>query len=66
MNQDDIKIEILDNGDIKITTDPISGPNHMAAENLLKFLSQAAGGTTEQQRRGHGQAHSHGHIHHRH
>ena len=48
---DDILIEILDSGDIKVTTDPISGPNHMAAEGLLRTIAEIAGGATHRTRR---------------
>lgn len=48
---DDILIEILDSGDIKITTDPISGPNHMSAEGLLRTIGEIAGGLVQKVRR---------------
>jgi hypothetical protein len=48
---DAILIEILEDGTIKITTDPISGPNHMSAEALLRLIAQEAGGTTTRARR---------------
>lgn len=48
---DDILIEILDGGDIKITTDPISGPNHMSAEGLLRTIADIAAGATQRVRR---------------
>jgi hypothetical protein len=48
---DEILIEILDGGDIKVTTDPISGPNHMSAESFLRNIAELAGGTTTKARR---------------
>ena len=48
---DTIAIEILDDGTIKVTTDPISGPNHLNAEQLLRFIAQQAGGETTRTRR---------------
>jgi hypothetical protein len=48
---DEIIIEILDSGDIKVTTDPISGPNHMSAEGFLRNIGELAGGETTRRRR---------------
>lgn len=48
---DDIIIEILESGDIKITTDPISGPNHMSAEGLLRTIGEIAGGLVQRVKR---------------
>ena len=48
---DDILVEILDSGDIKLTTDPISGVNHMSAEGLLRTIREIAGGLTTQVKR---------------
>lgn len=64
---DEILIEVLDSGDIRITTDPVSGPNHMAAEGLLRTIGEIAGGQTQRVRRRstkvqHKQ-HIHGHSH---
>jgi hypothetical protein len=51
LSSDEILIEILDSGDIKITTDPVSGPNHMSAEGLLRTIAEIAGGDTQRVRR---------------
>jgi hypothetical protein len=47
---DEILIEILEDGNIKITTDPVSGPNHMSAEGLLRTIGEIAGSTTRARR----------------
>jgi ABC-type transport system involved in cytochrome c biogenesis ATPase subunit len=62
---DDILIEILESGDIKVTTDPISGPNHSSAESLLRTIAELAGGTTGRVRRrlSHTQHKQHIHVH---
>jgi len=67
---DTIQIEILDDGTIKVTTDPISGPNHVNAEQFLRFIATLAGGETTRTRRVHASlahvlaAHTHdGHSH---
>jgi len=44
---DQMQIEILDNGVIKVSTDRISQANHMTAEAFLRNVQQAAGGTVE-------------------
>ena len=51
MKQDRIKIEILEDGTIKVTTDPISGPNHVNAEGFLRQMASLAGGETKRARR---------------
>lgn len=58
---DNISIEILADGTLKVTTDEVSGPNHMNAEQLLKYLGELAGGKTTRQRRGHHHHHEHEH-----
>lgn len=61
IKEDKIEIEVLSNGDIKVTTDPISQPNHLAADKFLKFLEELAGGTSTHTKRG--KAHTHIHRH---
>lgn len=41
---DIIQCEILADGTLKLETDRISGPNHMAAESLFRELAKAQGG----------------------
>ena len=60
--QDAIEIEILEDGTIKITTDPISGPNHVNAEAFLREMARMAGGETTRTRRS-DKTHTHGHGH---
>lgn len=49
--QDSIRIEILEDGTIKCTTDPISMPNHVNAEGFLREMARLAGGTSTRTRR---------------
>lgn len=44
---DKFTIEILDDGTVKVTTDQVSTPNHVNAENLLKEIFRLAGGEVE-------------------
>lgn len=48
---DIMEIEILEDGTIKTTTDPISGANHANAEQFLKFVGQMTGGEMKRERR---------------
>lgn len=59
---DIITVDILDNGDLRITTDQISAGNHRNADDLLKTLEALAGGKTTIKKR-HGHRHQHGHEH---
>jgi len=54
---DTITVDVLDDGRIKVTTDPISPANHTSAEKLLQAIGEA-GKTTRRKR-----AHSHHHAH---
>jgi hypothetical protein len=63
MADDKIQIEILEDGTIKVITDPISGPNHVSAEAFLRQMAQLAGGTTTRERRKDVHRHDHGHTH---
>lgn len=55
---DTIKITVLSDGTIKIDTDPISGPNHVNAEGLIREMVKLAGGDAERKNK-HGIAHTH-------
>lgn len=67
---DTIKIEILENGIIKTTTDAVSMPNHANAEGFLRDIARMAGGKMERRHRhgatGHFHTHAHGEEHHEH
>ena len=54
-SQDMLDIEILADGTIKVSSDEISGPNHLNAEQFLKFLSQKLGGQVDRTRKTQGQ-----------
>lgn len=61
MHFDKIKVEILKDGTVKVTTDPISAANHVSADAFVQMLSQKLGGETEVERRH--DHHEHGHLH---
>ena len=67
---DTLKIEILQDGTIKTTTDPISSANHDNAEQFLEAMARLAGGETTREARGghdhHHHHHDHDHHHHSH
>ena len=61
---DDIQIEILPDGTIKSSTDPIGGANHSSAEQFLRFMATLAGGdTTRTRKAGHTHTHHGAHSH---
>lgn len=62
---DKISIEVLDDGTISVTTDAISGTNHVSADEFLKEIEKAAGGvrTTQKRKERFMHSHSHGHVH---
>ena len=51
MGNDEIEIEILPDGTLKITTDKISQANHRNADELMEFLAQKMGGPAEKQKK---------------
>lgn len=57
---DNIEVEILPDGSIKITTDPVSPQNHTSAEKLLLAIGEA--GETHRKRKT-GSSHHHSHSH---
>jgi len=65
---DRIRVQILPDGRVKISTDEISATNHRSADALLKGIQNELGGeTTSERRRGarlteveHQHAHEHG------
>lgn len=63
MNQqeDQIEVEVLADGTIKISADKISAANHMNAEQLLRNVQELTGGKVTRKRKGvgHGQATQH-------
>jgi len=65
-NADAIEVEILPDGTVKVTTDAVSGPNHMNAESLLRDMALALGGAVDRQRRKEMHHHHHHHHHHGH
>ena len=74
MKSDNIQFEILEDGTISVTTDQISGTNHVSADKLLKRMFELAGGETTCRKRtrlevGHsliGALHEHTHDGHTH
>jgi hypothetical protein len=66
-------IEILADGTIKSTTDPISAANHDNCERFVRAMSVLAGGETTREKRTDPEAmarrkhhvhdHEHGHVH---
>jgi hypothetical protein len=55
---DEIKIEVLEDGTIKVSTDQISAANHASAEAFLREAARLAGGNVKTETK-----HTHGHAH---
>jgi len=62
MREDSITVEILEDGTIKVITDPISAANHSNAEQFLQFMARLAGGDTTRSRRKDRAVHTHHHT----
>lgn len=67
---DTIKVQILEDGTIKLETDKVSAAVHTNAENLLSEMAKLTGGTVKKVHKGmhrhqHNQ-HTHIHQHHDH
>lgn len=57
---DNIKIEITDDGTIKVDTDRISNVNHLNAEGFLRRIGELlTGKITVKQKQGHAHTHVH-------
>ncbi len=63
MAKDVIQVEVLPDGTIKTTTDPISPANHQSAEAFLAGVTALTGGAVERKRRGAHHHHTHTHTH---
>ena len=73
MHIDQLKIEILEDGTIKTTSDEVSAANHDTAEQFLRAMARLAGGETVREDRKdingqHHHVHDHkdGQLHHGH
>ena len=61
---DQMTIEILADGTIKTTTDPISAANHQSANAFVLSLDKLTGGPVDvKKRHAHGHQHAHQHAH---
>lgn len=58
---DTLKIEILEDGTLKIEADKVSAPNHVGAESFLREVQKLAGGAVKITHKHKHQAHSHSH-----
>lgn len=60
---DEINIEILSDGTIKVSTSKVSAANHMNADKFLQEMQRLLGGTTTKEKIGHAHHHQHTHDH---
>ena len=61
---DSIQIEILPDGTVKVTTDGVSAPNHLSAEQFLRAMSRMLGGDVNKVKRPQVHQHTHHHVTH--
>lgn len=54
---DKMKMEILDDGTITVTTDGVSGKNHKSADEFLEMLEEMTGGEHNTKKRAHDHKH---------
>jgi len=67
MRQDTIQFAIQEDGTIKISTDQVSMPNHVNAEQLLKGVANLTDRNIKRQTNGkHVHTHTHGNVSHSH
>jgi len=57
------EITILENGDIRVTSEAWTGPKHMTAEKFLQFIAQETKGEHTRVRRTDAKHHHHEHEH---
>jgi hypothetical protein len=60
---DTLTITIDDDGNIRTSSDAVSGANHSNAEQFLRYIATLAGGETTRQRRADVHTHTHTHSH---
>lgn len=58
---DNFECEILDDGQIRSTTDPISPANHSSSEQFFRFLAEITGGPVTKTKRNVSRTHVHHH-----
>lgn len=67
MAQDEITIEVLADGQIKVSTNAVGQANHLNAEQFLTAMARLAGGaSTIKKKHGHSHTHTHGGVEHSH
>ena len=57
-----LDITFLDNGEVKVETGDLSGPNHKAADEFVKLLQTLLGGSCEVEKIKHTHTHHHHHT----
>ena len=63
MAGDTMRIDILEDGTVKVTTDKVSDVNHLSADELLKLMDQLLGGEVTKEKSPHAHTHAHQHDH---
>jgi hypothetical protein len=61
MKTDSMTVEVLADGSLKVSTDPVSAANHMGAENMLREMFKSLGGDVVTKHRHGKKMHEHTH-----
>lgn len=65
LKENEVRVEILPDGSVKITTGSFGGPIHSSAEAMMRAIESELGGDVTRERAEHAHAHA-GHHHHDH
>lgn len=64
MAQNEMTVDILENGDVRIVTDEFSGAVHMSADAFMAFVQKELGDPASKVIKTHNHHHGHNHHHH--
>jgi hypothetical protein len=63
LKENEVRVEILPDGSVKITTGSFGGPIHSSAEAMMRAIESELGGDATHERDEHAHAHHHDHDH---
>ena len=63
MSVNELKIKVLVDGTVRIDTGSVGGPEHMAAEKMLQWISEQLGGQATREPLHSSHHHDHVHVH---
>lgn len=63
MPKNEMDIQILPDGRLRVETNDWSGPAHVAADKFLKLVGELMGGEVTTEKVKHSHVHNHSHVH---